>query len=301
MSDHHGASNSASPLLRPRSFEEQSYLRMVWSRLRRHRLALFAFVALLTISIATIIGPSLSPYPYDKTRLLDRLQPPSHSHWLGTDEVGRDILARILQGGRVSLFVGLSAALLSSLVGVVIGAFSGYFGKALDSVLMRFTDIMLSIPTLPLLLILARFVGGTMWGIIVILVAFGWMSLARIVRGSTLSVREMEFVDAARLVGAPHHRIIFVHILPNVLAPVIVYTTLNIGYAILTESSLSYLGLGIQPPMPSWGNMLTNAQQYLQTAPWLALFPGFAIFITLLSFNFLGDGLRDALDPRLKI
>lgn len=253
------------------------------------------------IALASLLGPWLSPHSYSRVNLQQHLQPPSASHWLGTDELGRDVLTRLLQGGRVSLFVGLSAALLSALAGILIGAVSGYYGGFIDTLLMRFTDLMLSIPSLPLLLILSRLGKGTVWEIVGILVIFGWMSLARIVRGSFLSLREMQFVDSARVVGSPHWRIILRHILPNTMAPIIVYATLNLGYAILAESSLSYLGLGIQPPLPSWGNMLLNAQHYLKVAPWLAIFPGLLIFVSLLSVNFLGDGFRDALDPRLKI
>ena len=271
---------------------------MVWLRLRRHRLAICALFVLAVIVLLVLLGPILSPHPYDKVRLRERLQEPSAVHWLGTDELGRDALARLLHGGRVSLFVGVVAALLSSFLGIFIGAVAGYYGKLTDTLLMRWTDIMLSIPSIPLLLILSRFVGGSVWGIVTILMMFGWMSLARIVRGSILSLREIEFVDAARVVGARPWRILFLHIVPNTLAPILVYTTLNIGYAILAESSLSYLGLGIQPPVPSWGNMLLNSQQHLEEAPWLALFPGLMIFLSLLSINFLGDGLRDALDPR---
>ncbi len=277
---------------------ERGHWGMVWLRLRRHRLAICALCVLSVIVLLVLIGPILSSHSYDKVRLRERLQEPSSVHWLGTDELGRDALARLLHGGRVSLLVGVSAALLSSVLGILIGAVAGYYGKLTDTLLMRWTDIMLSIPSIPLLLILSRFVGGSVWGIVTILMIFGWMSLARIVRGSILSLREIEFVDAARVVGAPPWRILFLHIVPNTLAPILVYTTLNIGYAILAESSLSYLGLGIQPPVPSWGNMLLNAQQHLGVAPWLALFPGLMIFLSLLSINFLGDGLRDALDPR---
>lgn len=272
-----------------------------WQRLRRHRLAMISLTVLGLIALVSLAGPWLSPHSYSRVHLQQHLEPPSASHWLGTDELGRDVLTRLLQGGRVSLFVGLSAALLSALAGILIGAVSGYFGGFIDTLLMRFTDLMLSIPSLPLLLILSRLGKGTVWEIIGILVIFGWMSLARIVRGSFLSLREMEFVDSARVAGIPHWRIILRHILPNTMAPIIVYATLNLGYAILAESSLSYLGLGIQPPLPSWGNMLLNAQHYLKVAPWLAIFPGLLIFVSLLSVNFLGDGLRDALDPRLKI
>ena len=277
---------------------ERGHWGMVWLRLRRHRLVICALCVLSVIVLLVLIGPILSSHSYDKVRLRERLQEPSSVHWLGTDELGRDALARLLHGGRVSLLVGVSAALLSSVLGILIGAVAGYYGKLTDTLLMRWTDIMLSIPSIPLLLILSRFVGGSVWGIVTILMIFGWMSLARIVRGSILSLREIEFVDAARVVGAPPWRILFLHIVPNTLAPILVYTTLNIGYAILAESSLSYLGLGIQPPVPSWGNMLLNAQQHLGVAPWLALFPGLMIFLSLLSINFLGDGLRDALDPR---
>lgn len=276
----------------------QSHWSIVWKRLRQHRLAIGALCVLLLIGVLVLLGPLLSPHPYDKVRLRERLQEPTSDHWLGTDELGRDVLARLLYGGRISLFVGVAAALLSSILGILIGAVAGYYGKLVDTLLMRWTDIMLSIPNIPLLLILSRFVGDSVWGIVAILMIFGWMSLARIVRGSILSLRETEFVDAARVVGARPQRILFLHIVPNTLAPIIVYTTLNTGYAILAESSLSYLGLGIQPPVPSWGNMLLNAQQHLGEAPWLALFPGLMIFLILLSINFLGDGLRDALDPR---
>lgn len=277
---------------------ERGQWNMVWLRLRCHRLAIYALSILSVIVLLVLLGPLLSPHPYDKVRLRERLQEPSAAHWLGTDELGRDALSRLLHGGRVSLFVGVAAALLSSFLGIFIGAMAGYYGKLTDTLLMRWTDIMLSIPSIPLLLILSRFVGGSVWGIVAILMMFGWMSLARIVRGSILSLREIEFVDAASVVGARPWRILFLHIVPNALAPILVYTTLNIGYAILAESSLSYLGLGIQPPVPSWGNMLLNAQQHLGEAPWLALFPGLMIFLSLLSINFLGDGLRDALDPR---
>ncbi len=277
---------------------EGSQWNRVWLRLRRHRLAICALCVLSVIVLLVLLGPIISPHPYDKVRLRERLQEPSVTHWLGTDELGRDALSRLLHGGRVSLFVGVAAALLSSFLGILIGAVAGYYGKLTDTLLMRWTDIMLSIPNIPLLLILSRFLGGSVWGVVAILMMFGWMSLARIVRGSILSLREIEFVDAARVLGARPWRILFLHIVPNTVAPILVYTTLNIGYAILAESSLSYLGLGIQPPVPSWGNMLLNAQQHLGEAPWLAIFPGLMIFLSLLSINFLGDGLRDALDPR---
>ena len=272
-----------------------------WRRLRAHRLALLSALMLLALLVAVVVGPYLSPHPLDAVQLTNRLKPPSGTHLLGTDEVGRDVLVRVLYGGRVALVVGLGSALLGALIGVVIGAVAGYVGRWVDPLLMRFTDIMLSIPTLPLLLVLARFIGGSTLSMVAILSAFGWMALARIVRGSTLSIREMDYVTAARVIGVGHRSIILRHVVPNAMAPIIVYTTLGISAAILAETSLSYLGLGIQPPEPSWGNMLSNAQQYMQSAPWLVLTPGLFIFLTVIAVNFLGDGLRDALDPRLTI
>ena len=204
-------------------------------------------------------------------------------------------------GGRVSLLVGFSVSLFSLLIGVAIGSTSGYFGGYLDSVLMRFTDIMLSIPSLPLLLILSRYGGGSVLSIVLILSAFSWMGLARIVRGTILSIKQRDFVEAARMTGARNGRIVVRHILPSTLAPVIVNATLTLGFAIIAESSLSYLGLGVQPPTPTWGQMLIGAQQYMESAPWLSLIPGIFLFVTLLCINFLGDGLRDALDPKMSL
>ena len=203
--------------------------------------------------------------------------------------------------GRVSLLVGFSVSLFSLLIGVAIGSTSGYFGGYLDSVLMRFTDIMLSIPSLPLLLILSRYGGGSVLSIVLILSAFSWMGLARIVRGTILSIKQRDFVEAARMTGARNGRIVVRHILPSTLAPVIVNATLTLGFAIIAESSLSYLGLGVQPPTPTWGQMLIGAQQYMESAPWLSLIPGIFLFVTLLCINFLGDGLRDALDPKMSL
>ena len=236
---------------------------------------------------------------------------------MGTDHIGRDMFARLLYGAQVSLSVGLISVLMSAFIGTVIGALAGYFGGALDSFLMRFTDAMLALPTLPLMILLAAidlgrvlpflpqaFLEGNYAStikLIIIVVFFSWMTVARLVRGSTLSLREMEFVVAASALGVKNKKIIFRHIIPNCVAPIIVASTLSVGGVILWESVLSFLGLGIQPPMPSWGNMLTGAQDYLRSAPLLAFFPGFFILVTVVSFNFLGDGLRDAFDPKCVI
>lgn len=224
----------------------------------------------------------------------------SDIHYLGTDELGRDVFSRILYGGRVSISLGIIVSLLSVSIGSVVGAMSGYFGGITDHLIMRFVDFMLSLPLLPMLMIFAYLLGPGFQTMVIVLVLFGWMVIARVVRSQALSLKQQDFTEAARALGASSSRIIGRHILPNTMAPMLVAATLAVGTAILSESQLSYLGLGIQPPMPSWGNMLYNARQYLTTAPWLAVWPGLCIFLTLLSINFFGDGLRDALDPKLK-
>ena len=284
-----------------REHQTRTYLQDVWQKLRHHRVALVALIVFGLIIMYSAAGPLLSSYSFSKTDLRARLLAPSSEHYFGTDELGRDIALRIMVGGRVSLLVGFSVSLVSLLIGVTIGATSGYFGGGLDSVLMRFTDIMLSIPSLPLLLILSRYGGGSVLSIILILSVFSWMGLARIVRGTILSIKQRDFVEAARMTGARNGRIVLRHILPSTLAPVIINATLTLGFAIIAESSLSYLGLGVQPPTPTWGQMLIGAQQYMESAPWLALIPGMFLFVTLLCINFLGDGLRDALDPKMTI
>ncbi len=279
----------------------RTYWQDVWLRLRHHRVALVALVVFGLIILYSIIGPLFSAYSISKTDLRGRLLAPSAAHYFGTDELGRDIALRIMVGGRISLLIGFSVSLISLGIGLVIGALSGYLDGFVDSLLMRFTDIMLSIPSLPLLLILSRYGGGSALSIILILSAFSWMGLARIVRGTILSIKRRDFVEAARMTGARNGRIMLRHILPSTLAPVIVNATLTLGFAIIAESSLSYLGLGVQPPTPTWGQMLIGAQQYMESAPWLALIPGMFLFVTLLCINFLGDGLRDALDPKMTL
>ncbi len=219
---------------------------------------------------------------------------------LGADELGRDVLSRLLHAGRVSLAVGLITALIAVAVGAVLGALAGYYGGALDAVIMRLVDVLLSMPTIFLLLALAAFLKPTMWTITLIIGLNSWMSVARMVRGQVLSLKEQEFVLAARAAGAGAGRLIVRQLMPNAVAPVLVAATLTVATAILLESSLSYLGYGIQPPTASWGNMLNNAQSYVLYAPWVAVYPGAMISLTVLSFNFAGDGLRDALDPRLR-
>jgi peptide/nickel transport system permease protein len=273
---------------------------MTWRRFRRHRLALTGGLAALVLTLAAVAAPLLAPYPPDRIDLASRWTPPSRAHLLGADELGRDVLSRLLYAGRVSLAVGFAVALNVAVIGMVLGAVAGFYGRTVDTVLMRLVDVLLSVPTLPLYLILAAVVpGGGISRIILIFSTFGWTGVARLVRGQVLSLRHQDFVVAARASGGSEWRVIFRHVLPNALAPVIVAATLAVGGAILGESALSYLGLGIAPPTPSWGNMLQRAQEYVFNAAWLAIAPGACIFLTVLSFNFLGDGLRDALDPRL--
>ncbi len=244
--------------------------------------------------------------------LLQRLQPPSARHPLGTDDLGRDLLLRLLGGGRVSLGIGLIVALSAAVIGTAVGLAAGYVGGRADAILMRITDGIIALPKLPLLIVLAAIDATKLglsadlaqsptlsfWRIAAIIALVGWTTVARLVRGATLSLREREFVRAAQAMGAGPGRIMFVHILPNVAGPIVVATTLSVGGIILLESTLSFLGLGIQPPMASWGNMLTNAQDLIWSAPMLAVWPGLMIFVTVICCNFLGDGLQDALDPR---
>ena len=282
--------------------------------LAHHGAVLSAFLLLVVVAAALgapIVEGWLGHGPNDPD-LGKRFQPPSWSYPLGTDEAGRDVLLRLMYGGRVSLMVGLAAALASALIGTAIGILAGYYGGRLDAFLMRLTDSVIALPSLALLIVLAAVdlkklgipdsiaysESVSLYRIIFIISLVGWTGVARLVRGATLSMRTREFVRAAVALGAPARRIMLVHILPNVIGPVIVATTLSVGGIILAESVLSYLGLGIQPPIASWGNMLSNAQEMLTQAPQLVIYPGLAIMVTVIAFNFLGDGLQDALDPR---
>lgn len=280
--------------------------RRTWRQLRRHHLAMLGLSILIVLCLVSIFAPLLTPYDPDKVNLRERLQIPSLQHWMGTDELGRDVFTRVLYGGRISLTVGFVVAIISTLIGGIIGATSGYVGGTVDEGTMRFVDVLRSLPTLPILIVLSQVlrvqfgVRGGIWVIVLILIIFSWTGIARIIRGVIMSLKHFDYVLAAESVGVPGGNIIGRHLLPNSLAPLIVGATLGAGAAISAESALSFLGLGIQPPTPSWGNLLFNAQTYLWTTPWVAVFPGLCIFITLLSINFLGDGLRDALDPRLR-
>jgi peptide/nickel transport system permease protein len=293
---------------------------LVWRRLRRHKLAMLGLAVFGIIVLLSLLAPLVAPYPYEEINLRNAyaslLSPGvegTPAHVLGTDKLGRDIFSRLLYAGRISLGVALIVTVLTTILGTLIGAASGAFGGIVDTVLMRFADVMLTLPFLPMVLVLSSslrqysalqdFLGSSMSVVIIIfvLLIFGWMANARLVRGSVLSLREQDFVAASRALGAGHSRIILRHLVPNSLAPIIVSATLGFGTVIIAESALSFLGFGIMPPVPTWGNMLNEARNSpLQVLFTQALSPGLCIFFTVLAVNFIGDGLRDALDPRLK-
>jgi len=278
----------------------RSQKQLFWRQFRKHKLALIAAVVLLVLIAMVMLAPWIAPYEFDAIDPLHGRQPPSPQHWLGTDDLGRDLYTRLLFGGRISMAIGIFSALVGTGVGTLMGSIAGYYGKTLDNVIMRATDVAFSIPSLPLLIILSAYAKSAVPIMILIIGLLSWMSTARIVRATVLSVRERDFTMAARAIGVRDTRIILRHILPNALAPIIVGATLGVGGAIIAESSLSFLGLGVQIPTPSWGNMLQDAQTTMSSKPWLTIFPGMAILITVLGINFLGDGLRDALDPALR-
>ncbi|MDP9329605.1 MAG: ABC transporter permease [Actinomycetota bacterium] len=275
---------------------------LAWRRFRRHKLAIGSAAILILLTTATIVGPLISKYSFHGLDLLHTNQGPSLRHWFGTDNLGRDEFVRVLYGGRISLTVGLTVALSAGVIGAVIGSVAGFYGRWLDNVLMRFTDLFLAIPFLVILILASQILkAGNIVDIVIILTLFFWMFDARIVRGIFLSMKEKEFVEAARASGASDKRIIFYHMLPNAMGPIIVGVTLGVANAILTESALSFLGFGIRPPTPSWGNLLEEAQSFAIISPYRVWFPGLMILLTALCVNFLGDGLRDALDPHGKV
>ncbi|WP_022660247.1 ABC transporter permease [Paucidesulfovibrio longus] len=268
--------------------------------LSRQTLLLMGVLIVGSVSLAALLAPWIAPYPPNAIDVNAILLPPGPQHLFGTDALGRDIFSRMLWGGRVSLWVGFVAVGLSTAIGLVLGLMAGYFGKLADEIIMRIVDVMLCFPSFFLILAVIAFLQPSLLNIMIVIGLTSWMGVARLVRAETLTLRERDFVLAARVAGAGPGRIIFKHILPNALAPVLVSATLGVAGAILVESSLSFLGLGVQPPDPSWGNMLTEGKEVLGVASWLSIFPGLAILVTVLGYNLLGEGLRDLLDPRLK-
>ena len=272
------------------------------ARFLRHRLAVLGSVTVLLLILSAALAPAITLRNPLYISLVDRFTPPLHGmYWLGADEVGRDLLTRLIYAGRISLTVGFAAMIVSAVIGTIVGTSASFRGGTLDSLFMRLTDVAFSFPSIFLLLLLAAFIPPSVLSITLIIGFTSWMATARLVRGQVLSLLQRDFVEAARAGGSTDLRIIMRHILPNSTAPIVVAATLNVADAILAESYVSFLGYGIQPPLASWGNMLNNAQSYFVSAPWLAIFPGAMITLAVTSINFIGDGLRDALDPRLKI
>ena len=272
--------------------------RLAFERLRRTKLALLGALIVVVVALLAVFADAVAPYGENEIDLFNITAQPSAEHRLGTDELGRDELTRLIYGGRVSLLVGVAAALLSAAIGIVVGAVAGYRGGWVDAALMRFVDVMLAFPAIFLLLILFSIHGSSVGGVILFLGLFSWMWLARIIRGEFLSLKQRDFVEAARSIGVPGGRIVLRHLLPNVVAAIVVATTLNVAYAMLAEATLSFLGFGVPPETATWGNMLNAARPNYTTVPMLAIAPGLTLTLTVLAINFVGDGLRDALDPR---
>lgn len=298
--------NAQLPLMDAVAGPAEGYWTGVWRRFKKHKLAMAGLVMLIILVLGCWVGPLFIPYGFDDLDLEHTKEAFSLAHPLGTDELGQDTLVRLLNAGRVSLTVGLFAAVFGVLIGAALGAVAGFYGKWVDGAIMRVADVMLAVPVLMLMMVLSTFLksmhfpGGQIGIIVFILSITGWMTVSRLVRGEFLTIREQEFIEAARAQGMEDGRIIVRHMLPNAMAPIFVAATLGVADAIMMESALSFLGFGIQPPTPTWGNMLTNAQQYMIDTPWLAVYPGLLIFLTIVSVNYVGDGLRDALDPKLK-
>ncbi len=269
-------------------------------RFRRNRMALTGSMIVSFLFLMALFAPWITPQEPTTINIHLILAPPSFEHLFGTDQLGRDVFSRIIWGSRISLLVGFISTCIAILIGIVLGAVAGYYGKWIDILIMRFVDIMLCFPTFFLILAVIAFLEPSIWNIMIVIGLTSWMGVARLVRADFMTLKERDFVQAARVIGASDFRVIFRHILPNAMASVLVTATLGIAGAILTESALSFLGIGVQPPMASWGNILTDGKDNIDIAWWLSLFPGLAIFITVMSYNLLGEGIRDAMDPRLR-
>jgi peptide/nickel transport system permease protein len=299
------------------SIQEESPWKIIWRRFRKHKLALAGIFTIAVIVLACLLAPWIAPYDpirdiaRDENGQIVKNDPPSLTHFMGTDNIGRDIFTRLLFAGRISLTIAFVVTFFEIIIGVFVGAFSGYYGGWIDDVIQRFVEFLITIPLLPLLLAFSALLRGLTipglpreWSsaviITLILIVFGWMTAAILIRGMVLSLRNQEFTEAAKALGLNDLGIILRHMIPNSLAPIIVAATLSLGGVIITESALSFLGFGVQPPVPTWGNMLNEYQNEMWTQPAKVFFPGLAIFVCVLAFNYIGDGLRDAMDPRLK-
>jgi peptide/nickel transport system permease protein len=270
---------------------------LIWRRLKNHKPAMASFFVVAAMTLACMLAQLIAPFEFDAIDLGSIRQAPSLQHLMGTDDLGRDLFTRVLYGGQISILIGVLSAVIATGLGSGIGAIAGFYGGRVDNLLMRFTDVVYSIPTLPLLIVLASYSQAVVSSMALIIGLLSWMPTARVIRGEVLAIKQVPYVEAARSLGATNLRIILRHILPNAIGPIVVGATLAVGNAIILESSLSFLGLGVQPPTPTWGNMLMDAQATMATHPWLTIFPGLAILLMVLSVNFIGDGLQDALDP----
>ncbi|MBI2082848.1 MAG: ABC transporter permease [Deltaproteobacteria bacterium] len=279
----------------------ESYWHLVWRQFHLNRLAMFGLFFVLFLFGVALLAPWISPYSPTAYDLDAILLPPSWDHPFGTDEEGRDLLSRLIFGSRISLSVGLIAVVLYVSIGIILGAIAGYYGGLIDSIISRAIEIMICFPTFFLILAVLAFVGPSLYNIMVVIGLTSWPGIARLVRGEFLKLRSQDFVTSGRVIGASVPRLIFRHILPNSLAPVLVSATFGVASAILVESGLSFLGFGVQPPTPSWGEALSQSRDFMDIAWWLALFPGLAIFLTITAYNLVGEGLRDAIDPRMKV
>ena len=282
------------------AFKHTYFYAIFWQRIKRNRLAMAGGCVVAALFLLSLLAEVIAPYNPNSINAWAVLSPPSWQHWFGTDELGRDVLSRIIFGARISLKVGFVAVGIAVSIGTVVGLVSGYYSGLVDATLMRFVDIMLCFPAFFLILAVITVREPSIWNIMIVIGLTGWMGVARLVRAETLSIREMDYILAARCIGCSDFRIIFRHILPNAMSPVLVSASLGVAGAILTESALSFLGIGVLPPTPSWGNILTSGKDYIEFAWWLSLFPGLSILLTVLAYNLLGEGIRDALDPRVK-
>jgi peptide/nickel transport system permease protein len=280
--------------------DKEKLRHLFWRRFRKNSLAMMGGVIVLGLFFAAVLAPLLSPYDPGQLDIKRVLQEPTRAHLFGTDQLGRDVFSRMMWGSRISLLVGFVSMGIATMIGIFLGALAGYYGRWVDTLIMRFVDIMLCFPTFFLILAVIALLEPSIWNIMIIIGITGWMGVARLVRAEFLSLKERVFTVAERALGAKDFLIIFRHILPNAMAPILVSATLGVAGAILTESALSFLGIGVQPPTPSWGNILTAGKDNIEIAWWLSLFPGLAILITVLGYNLLGEGIRDAIDPRLK-
>jgi peptide/nickel transport system permease protein len=286
--------------VRPAARARRGEIRQFWRTFSRNQLACVGAVVVCVLVAIAVLSPALAPWDPNKTDMKRILERPSARHWLGTDQIGRDVLSRLLYGSRISLAVGFVSVGIAVLIGIVLGAAAGYHGGVIDAFIMRLVDLMLVFPRFFLLLAVLAFLKPSIWTIMAVIGLTGWMGVTRLVRAEFLTLREREFVIWSESIGAGALRVVFKHILPNALAPVLVAMTLGIPAAILTESGLSFLGLGVQPPYATWGNILNDGKDLITYAWWLTLYPGLAILVTVLAYNLMGEGIRDALDPRLR-